>query len=192
MKTILNLMLAASMLLLHLNPANAQTFKVKNYKVTVQGTSSLHDWESVAEKAECKGAFTSEKNLLTNLSGVIVKIPVVSIKSPKGKIMDNKTYEAFDSDKNPYIVFTLSSEKISTGFLDMKGTLSMAGVTKTIDVTAAYKVLSNGDLQVTGTKKLSMTDFKMEPPTAMMGTIKVGNDVVVTFDFVLSNINPNL
>jgi hypothetical protein len=63
----------------------------------------------------------------------------------------------------------------------------MAGTTKPIDLVANYKVLSNGDLQITGSKKIKMTDFNMEPPTAMMGTIKVGDDVIIGFDIVLSS-----
>jgi len=105
--------------------------------------------------------------------------------------MDNKTYEAFDHEKNPAIVFTLNTKKInvSASTLEAEGTLLMAGVTKPISLTLTYKVLPNGALQIIGSKKLTMTDFKMEPPKAMMGTIKVGNDVTVNFDLTLNSNN---
>jgi hypothetical protein len=53
-------------------------------------------------------------------------------------------------------------------------------------VQAKYKILPNGELQLTVSKKLKMTDFKMEPPTAMMGTIKVGDEVTVIFDVTVN------
>lgn len=106
-------------------------------------------------------------------------------------MMDNKTYDAFNHEKNPHIIFTLSAQKINeaNSTIDVQGNLSMAGTTKPVSLTLSYKLLPNGALQVTGSKKLTMTDFKMEPPTAMMGTIKVGNDVVVNFDLILTSNN---
>jgi polyisoprenoid-binding protein YceI len=155
----------------------------------VNGTSSMHDWESQVEKLDVQGSYKVEANALVDIKSAVVKIPVKSIKSPKGKIMDNKTYEAFNSDKYPTIVFTLSSKKLNGSNLtaEVKGTLAMAGTTKQIDLLITYKVLTNGDLQIVGSKKIKMTEFNMEPPTAMMGAIKVGDEVIINFDIVLSN-----
>jgi hypothetical protein len=173
------------------NNISTQPFAVKAVKVTISGTSTMHDWESDVEKVDCKGSFTIVNNKLDDIRDVVVKIPVTSIKSPKGKMMDNKTYEAFNYEKYPFIVFTLNSKKVNenNGTIDLKGTLSMAGVAKGIEVTASYKLLQKGDLHITGSKKLTMSDFKMEPPTAMMGAIKVADDVVVNFDITLSTNN---
>jgi polyisoprenoid-binding protein YceI len=183
------LILIASMLLLQAGSINAQSFKVKTFKMTVNGTSSMHDWESQVEKLDVQGSYKVEANALVDIKSAVVKIPVKSIKSPKGKIMDNKTYEAFNSDKYPTIVFTLSSKKLNGSNLtaEVKGTLAMAGTTKQIDLLITYKVLTNGDLQIVGSKKIKMTEFNMEPPTAMMGAIKVGDEVIINFDIVLSN-----
>jgi hypothetical protein len=49
-----------------------------------------------------------------------------------------------------------------------------------------YKILPNGDLQFSASKKIKMTEYKMEPPTAMMGTIKVGDEVTVNFDITVT------
>jgi hypothetical protein len=191
MKTANILIITVGLLFLQANYLLAQSFKVKNYKMTVQGTSSLHDWESVVEKVDCKGSYTLDGNTLEDVKDVVVKIPVTSIKSTKGKIMDNKTYDAFNYEKHPSIVFTLNARKISAekSTVDLKGILAMAGATKVIDLTVNYKILPNGDLKITGSKKLTMTDFKMEPPTAMMGTIKVGDEVIITIDMTLTTDN---
>jgi polyisoprenoid-binding protein YceI len=173
------------------NQVLAQTFGVKTYKLTINGTSSLHEWESKVEKLDAKGSFAVTDNALTDIKDVVVKIPVTSIKSTKGKMMDNKTYDAFNHEKNPNIIFTLTNRKVNEAnqTLDVSGNLTMAGVTKAIDLSVKYKILPGGELQVSGSKKLNMLDYKMDPPTAMMGAIHVGDEVTVNFELVLSQTN---
>lgn len=185
------LIVIVTLLFLQPNYLNAQSFKVKNYKMTVKGTSTLHEWESVVEKLECKTSYKIEGDVLVDIKDAVVKIPLQSIKSTKGKMMDNKTYNAFNYQKYPSIIFALSSKKINASNLtaDLKGSLAMAGISKQVDLVANYKVLPNGDLQIIGSKKIKMTEFNIKPPTAMMGTIKVGDEVIISFDIVLSSTN---
>ena len=169
--------------------SNAQVSNVSDYKVTVQGTSTMHDWESNVEKLESHAAYELKGNELVNIDDAVLKVTVRSIKSTKGKIMDNKTYNAFDSEKHPFIIFTLKSEKINSSNLtvNLTGTLEMAGATQPIDLVANYKILANGDFQIIGNKKVKMSEYKMKPPKAMMGTIKVGDEVDIHFDVTYSD-----
>ena len=169
----------------------AQTpYYLKSDKVTVSGTSTLHDWVSEVTKVEWSGNLLLEDNKIKEVSGVKVRIPVKSIKSEKGRIMDSKTYEAFDSDKNPFIIYTLSAAKVSGSTTDFTinstGTLSMAGTSRTIEMPVKAKVFGNGDVQLKGSYKMNLRDFKMEPPTAIMGTIKVGEELTIDFDLTIS------
>lgn len=188
MKAIKVLLLTVWVITLQLHTVQAQLFSVKTYKLTVKGTSSLHDWESTVNKVEAKGSFVISNEELTDIRDVVVKVPVKAIKSTKGKLMDHKTWEAFDHEKNPVITFTVTGKKIDTNknTLVATGSLLMAGVTKTIDLNLLYKILPGGDLQITGSQKLIMSEYKMDPPTAMMGTIKVGDAVEVNIDIVFT------
>jgi hypothetical protein len=189
MKTKLVLLVTVGLLFFQINMKAQSAFKIKTATMTVQGTSSLHDWESTVENIECKGLLRLDNNnLLTDIERVDAKILVESIKSTKGKIMDNKTYEAFNSEKFPHIIYNLISKKIDAthGLIETKGNLTMAGVTKPIDMLVRYKTLPGGDIQFVGSKKIKMTDFKMEPPTAVMGTIKVGDEVTVYFEITVT------
>ncbi len=176
--------------------ALAQTpYYLKSDKVTVSGTSTLHDWVSEVTKVEWNGNLLLDDKKIIDVSAVKVRIPVTSIKSEKGRIMDSKTYEAFDSDKNPFIVYALSAANVSgtaTDFtINSTGTLSMAGVSRTIEMPVKAKVLGNGDVQLKGSYKMNLRHFKMEPPTAIMGTIKVGEDLTIDFDLTLSSLKTN-
>jgi polyisoprenoid-binding protein YceI len=135
--------------------------------------------------------YTLNGSSLFEIKNVVLRVKVTDIKSTKGKMMDNKTYDAFNYEKNPFITFKLTTQKVNEAesTIDVKGDLTMAGVTKTIDMTISYKLLAGGDLQIVGSQILSMTDFGMEPPTAMMGTIKVGKEVTVKFELTLTNNN---
>ncbi len=188
MKCLLVLIITSALNTLTGSNGLAQSFNQKNFSMTIQGTSSLHDWESSVEKVETKGSYTIENNALTDVSSVVLKIPVTSIKSTKGKTMDNKTFEAFEYLKHPNITFTLKTKKISAvnAKIDLTGNLTMAGVTNPVELPVEYKVLPNGDLQIKGSKKIKMTSFNMKPPTAVLGTIKVGDEVVIVFDLTLT------
>jgi hypothetical protein len=185
MKTKLVLLVTVGLLFFQVDMKAQSAFKIRTAKMTVQGTSSLHDWESTVENVDCKGILRLDNNnLLTDIERVDAKILVESIKSTKGKIMDNKTYEAFNAEKFPYISYSLLSKKIDAthGVVETTGNLTMAGVTKPIEMLVRYKTLPGGDIQFVASKRIKMTDFKMEPPTAVMGTIKVGDEVTVYFE----------
>jgi polyisoprenoid-binding protein YceI len=174
-----------------INVQGQHPFALKSAKASIQGTSSLHDWESEITKLEFKGAMLTEGNALKSITSAEVKILVADIKSTKGKIMDNKTKDAFLYEKNPYISYKFTNAQIKTDeknltTIEATGTLTMAGTSRPIALSVKAKVLPNGDLSLSVSKKLKMTEFKMEPPTAMMGTITVGDEVTINFDLVIT------
>ena len=164
--------------------AKAQSFDIipQNSTVSILGTSNVHDWEMKVTKINSEFTLSSSKQI----SSLVVKIPVISIKSGKG-IMDEKTYDAFDSKKNPNIVFQLteaSSIKLTDkdSEITLTGNLSMAGETRKISFKTVGKTTKTGDYQLKGSVPLKMTDFKIKPPTAMLGAMKTGDAVTVKFD----------
>lgn len=169
----------------------ATGFSLKLVNATVKGTSTLHDWESEITVMEGKGSFQSKNGVLASIKNAEIKVLVRGIKSEKGNKMDNKTYETFQSDKYPFIVYSFDSAEAVTNAagvvsIETVGNLSMAGASKSISLLAKGKELPNGDLQLTVSKTIKMTDFSMKPPVMFLGTIKVGDEITISFDFVLS------
>lgn len=171
---------------------NAQNvFSVKTFKMTVAGTSSMHDWESNVTKLTADGKMTVSASNLEKLQSLQITIPAKSIVSTKGKIMDNKTYEALKADANPNISFQLSEiEGItpsgSNYTVKAKGNLTIAGVKKPISMSVTASVASSGQVSFKGSKKINMEDFGMEPPKAMAGAIKVGPEVTIAFELTMA------
>lgn len=187
MKHKISILLTAALMMVVFTNGVSQNILVKANKMTVQGSSTLHDWESEITKAEVRGEFLISDNQLKEVKNVEVKVPVESIKSTKGKMMDSKTYDAFNASKHPYIIYKANNAKVNpaTGTVDASGTLTMAGASKAMDVQGKFSILENGNIRLTLTRKFKMSEFKMDPPTAMMGTVKVGDEVTVNFDLVI-------
>lgn len=170
---------------------NAQDYVLKSSKAVIKGTSTLHDWESEITIVNCKSVLVIENKTLKSIKSAEVTIPVTGIKSEKGKMMDNKTYDALLYEKNPNILFTLVTAhptQLSPGKASFEGSgyLDMAGTMKSIKLAGTATVLPDGNVEVTITKALKLSDFNMKQPTAMMGTITVGNEVTVEFTLTLT------
>ena len=153
-------------------------------KLTIQGTSNVHDWESEATQVIVKGNFQMENGNLIKAEGISVKVPVLSIKSEKGKTMDNKTYDALLAETHPDILFTGSQITVNGTDIVATGTLTIAGQTKPATLKAKWNKVSGG-VQVHGSYPLKMTDFGISPPTALMGTMKTRDDVTIEYTFLL-------
>jgi polyisoprenoid-binding protein YceI len=69
--------------------------------------------------------------------------------------------------------------------LRIRGELTLAGTTRPIDLDGLATPTADGGLRVRGRYSLRMTDWGVRPPTLMLGTMKVGESVVIRFDYVL-------
>lgn len=158
--------------------------------LVISGTSTLHDWEMKGSKGEVNGTFTfSAVGQIIALNSLSFSTPSESIKS-EHSAMDKNAYKALKSDKNPVITYTLVSATVSpvnaTDFaVKCIGKLTIAGVTRDADLVVTCKLNADKSISVSGSKKISMKEFNMEPPTFMMGTIKTGNDVVLKLNLTI-------
>ena len=149
-------------------------------QLKISGTSSLHDWDMVSETATGKLVGTTEGNKLTAITSLVVEMPAESIKSGKGG-MDKNAYKALKTDKFKTIKFDLkSSSKQTDGTWNFTGVFTIAGVSK--QVTLKVKETSTiGQYTFEGSYSFKLTDYKITPPTALLGTIKTTDAVVVNF-----------
>lgn len=165
-------------------------FKISNYYFVIKGTSNLHNWESKINEVRANASMTTDKGVLKSIQSLYLEIPVKTIKSAKGSIMDNKTYEALRADNYPNITFKL--EKINglnkngdSYDISANGALSIAGATNRIDIYVKGKTGGDGSITFNGSKKIKMTDYKIKPPTALMGTLTTGDEVELAFQITL-------
>jgi polyisoprenoid-binding protein YceI len=101
--------------------------------------------------------------------------------------MDKNAYKAMNTDKYKNISFVLSSAAITpsvTNVYQVKvtGNLTISGVTKKTELagTAKYNP-TDKSFVLFGSKTFKMSEYGVKPPTVMMGTIKTGDQITVSF-----------
>ncbi len=169
----------------------AQSYQISKGEgeVMVTGTSTLHDWEEVAEQ---KSGSISLDNTgeLPKINALRFVVEAESLKSGKGA-MDKNTYKALNTKDYKQIVFVLTSVKSISPVTSTAnkykivatGNLTISGTTNTIDVPFSL-TMNGGKVLLEGKKPLKMTDYNIEPPKALLGTITTGNEIEVHFNTV--------
>lgn len=171
--------------------AKAQdTYKIDpSSKMTIEGTSTIHDWTSEVTSLSGQAIINLDDQKVTGFNQVELTIPVTSIKGDRSG-MDSRTYDALKKDKYPDIKFILTkTEKMEDNRIVASGRLTIAGVTRKIDVTADYNELPENKIAIKGQKRLKMSDFDVDPPTALMGAIRSGDAITVKFDLTFMKNN---
>lgn len=169
----------------------SQTYNLNNSasKLTISGTSSLHDWDIDVEQQKGQIVLNSTNEL--KIEKLTLDVIAESLKSGKGG-MDKNAYKALNTNQHKSITFQLTDVKEvkSSGTdsykVDVVGNFTIAGVTKMTNLNLDMLVTSN-KVSLKGTKVFKMTDFGIQPPKALFGTITTGDEVTITFDTILNN-----
>jgi hypothetical protein len=155
--------------------------------VRIEGTSTLHDWkmEGTAINGQIIAPPPAQwSNGAALASDVTVSIPVTSIRSEHAK-MDKLMAEALKAGANPNIRYELKNAIVAqpgaSFTVGTRGKLTIAGVTRDVEMQVNGARDANGTYILTGQLPIRMSDYGIKPPTAMMGTIKTGNDIKITF-----------
>lgn len=166
----------------------------KASKLTVLGSSNVHDWTMSSETMESQGEFKFDANgQLTSLTAFSFSVAAKSLKS-EHTTMDERTYKTIKADQFPKITFKLNNAVInssSAGHYQLKatGTLTIAGTTKPVTLNVNAIATAGKIISCTGTQALKLTDFGIEPPTFMLGAMKVKNDLTVQFEINYESIH---
>lgn len=154
-------------------------------KLVVDGTSNLHDWTIEAKAMSGKASATIEAGDLKALKNLDFSVEVEQLKSGKSG-MDKNTFKALKSTSHKNISFKLvkvvkmTTVSDNNYTIETQGDLTIAGVTKRINQNFTVKLIGK-KMVFTGKQKIDMTVYGVEPPKALMGTIKTGKDVTVDF-----------
>ncbi len=149
-------------------------------ELMVSGTSTLHDWEMKSAKGTGQAVVTIENGTLKGIQSLSVNLVAETLESGKSQ-MDRNAYKALKTDKNPQIKYVLKDIKPGQGNTwTATGDVTIAGVTKTMTMPVTVNQQGNV-LEFSGSIATKLTEFKIDPPTAMLGTIKTGNDVKLSF-----------
>lgn len=146
----------------------------------VNGSLTLQNIESLSAENLTAEAFQ-------NLS---LTIPVEQIEAESGGLTNN-IHKYLKGDDYPNITFELNNvtniteQEDGSLLITASGVISAAGADKEVEMQVTANV-ANGQIQFTGEKELLMTDFGIDPPTAVFGTIRSRDEIRIEFDVSFS------
>lgn len=150
-------------------------------ELKVSGTSTLHDWEMITEDARGEAKITTADGLITQIEKLSVNFPVESLKSGSNR-MDRTAYSAIEADKHKQVRFVLTKvSSISANTIVAEGNLTIAGSTRPVTFRTHYSI-NNQTIQFSGSEKITFSQFDLDPPTALLGTVRTGDDLEIQFD----------
>ena len=186
-------------------PIRAESVKYESQPgstVKVDGSSTIHDWTIESKliagfmEWEANSPIDPAQAILPDLKvipKVEVSIPVRSLKSGKS-LMDKIIYETMNQPTYAKIEYklkemTLKKDARKAGDpikFDTKGELTVSGKTKPVAMVVSIENAEGGQLKVSGTAPVKMTDFGMQPPAPKiaLGAIKTSDDVKIYFEWM--------
>ncbi len=157
----------------------------KGSKITVSGTSTLHDWHMVSDAVKVQASITNDAGA-TTIDALKLTLPVATLKSEKSG-MDDNAYKALKSKEFPQITFNLkTSQAKGSSAVQAVGQLTIAGVTRDVTLDGKMETLADGNIKITGSCPLDMVEYKVEPPSFMFGTVSTGKDLTINYEIILS------
>jgi polyisoprenoid-binding protein YceI len=189
MNTIKLLLLIISLPLLLIPDAQAQSLTyttTDNSHIIVSGTSTLHDWELRSSTLMSEAVFsTGNGETIESLESVMMILETSTLESDRSRL-ENLAHEEMDAGNHPEITFRSAGngriQRDGDAYrVTAPGDLTIAGVTRQVSVEATCINTADEMLVCTGTRDLLMTDFGIDPPTLMLGTIRTADEVTVEF-----------
>lgn len=152
--------------------------------LTISGTSTLHDWTMTSSEISCSAVLVIDGGgNPAKVESAAFSLPAESLKSGK-TAMDKNAYRSLKTDKHKSIMFQLTSARINGNSISCTGNLTVAGTTRQVEVQVPVEI-RNGQPHFRFSHKIRMSDYQVEPPSFMFGTVTTGNDILVAADFTL-------
>ncbi|MEO7368118.1 MAG: YceI family protein [Gemmatimonadaceae bacterium] len=156
----------------------------KDSRLWLDGTSNVKAFSCSAKKIDANVVADLDVTPAAMVKTASLLVPVASLDCKNGT-MNEHMRKALKAKDNPQIVWNLISYRVTGTAVVMKGTLKIAGKENPIELRGTGSA-ENGVIRVKGSKQIRMTEFGVKPPSLMLGTMKVGDAVTVSYDFVLN------
>jgi polyisoprenoid-binding protein YceI len=171
-------------------------FSQESYKISpkstlkVDGTSTMHDWSMQSSAVQGTVAVDLQGGKINSIKQANLKLAAESLKSGKDA-MDKNAYKALNTGKHKDISFVLNSIKSleqlnGTTRIIALGTITIAGKSKAETIELMGKT-DKGVISLQGSKAIRMSEYGVEPPSFMFGSVTTGDAVTIHFNIQLTS-----
>lgn len=189
-RNLLGAVFLSTLTLLSVQLSAQTTYKSNAVNAVIIGDSNIHEWEMNSSKGTANASVTTNSSgTLQQLSNIQFSIAAETLKSGKSQ-MDKNTYKALDTKTHPNITFSGSNATIENKgnnkfSIRSKGKLSISGNVKDVELVANAQVNADKSISIEGSYSFNMTEYKVTPPTIMLGTIKVYDPLTIRYNLVM-------
>ena len=158
--------------------------------ITVNGTSTVNSFSCTSENIEGSGSVTRDQDAI-GVANISVQIETeVENFDCRNWRMTKDLWKALKSKDHPRIFYELDTTPIEPSAdlgkevfqINASGRLIIAGSERQIEVLLTATRASESAFDLTGTQEILMTDFGVEPPTALFGLVKANDQIIIHFD----------
>lgn len=169
-----------------------QATVLENSSMTINGSSTLHDWSVEATEFTIQFRlpsywFDSDENWTgEDITELNVTVPVDHLDGGRNK-MNRDLRDALKFDEYPNIHFTWDelefTDLTDTGRrAEVTGRVTIAGNERDIKFAADLSINEWSQIVVKGTVPMNMGDYDIEPPRALLGVIRTDEDIELSFE----------
>lgn len=164
-------------------PASAQQ---PNIDFSVSGTSTVRGWTCTAKGviAVTPGKGAAVPGFAKGVETATVTVSLKAFTCPNDE-MRTHLLEAMKADEFPEIVYRLEKYEVTPAQIQASGSMTITGVTQPVSFPLALKPSPQG-VQVEGNTRLEFKTFGLDPPTVMLGMLKVGPQIRIEFRGVVA------
>ncbi|TVR90227.1 MAG: YceI family protein [Saprospirales bacterium] len=166
-------------------------------RVVVEGQSNVNEFKCVTIRYEGNDVLTQRND---NASGKMILEGAINMKVKsfdcENRIMTRDLRETLKEDAYPEITVDLVSivlpdKEGNCHKVDGKAEITLAGETRLMDFTWEVSYPNSQKIRLSGNRELKFSQFNIEPPSKMMGMIRVKDKLLVDFDLVLDMADPD-
>lgn len=161
-------------------------------QITIDGDSNVRSWDADVKSVSAELVLTNIEDItLENLTAesfksMTITMPVESIDSGSRSLTRNiKNY--LKEDDHPNITFTLNRVtdiqiENDSAIITAEGVINAAGKDHTVTMNVNASMNPDGSINFNGEQELLMTSFDIDPPTAVMGTVRARDEFKVIYN----------
>jgi hypothetical protein len=160
-------------------------------QMKIDGDSNVRSWDADVKKADARLVFEGVENLSLetitpeSFKSMSITIPVEEIDSGTRGLTRN-IHKYLKEDDFPNITFNLNrvtniEVTDDTALITAEGVINAAGKDQTVTMTVTASMNPDGSVNFSGEQELLMTSFDIDPPTAIMGTVRARDEFKVIY-----------
>ncbi|MGM0745908.1 YceI family protein [Rhodohalobacter sp.] len=158
----------------------------------IDGEANVRSWDAAVEQVEGTLVMAEVEEMMPeNLSADLFKemtltIPVESIQSGSGGLTKN-IHKYLNADDHPNITFTLNevneiSVEDESAIITASGVVNANGVDSDVTLQVTASMNADGSINFQGEQELLMTSFDIDPPTAIFGTVRARDEMIISYN----------